>query len=257
VGIGEVTATGEGGPGGASGANGANGRNAVILDRDGTLIDVVRDEETGVISTAFHPDQLVILPTVLDALRLLADAGYILAIATNQPGPAKGQFSAEAVKRTNEALVARLAAREIRIARTEACMHHPEGGPGGDASLVGPCDCRKPKAGMLTSIARELGLDARRTWMVGDSAADVEAGAAAGMPTGLVFPRNRCELCPLRPPAEAASADRSSRAHAHVPTLPAAATAPTVPAAATVPTVHGATRLAVAKAIVARANDAA
>ncbi len=113
---------------------------------------------------------------------------------------------------------------------------------------------------MLTSIARELGLDARRTWMVGDSAADVVAGAAAGMPTGLVFPRNRCELCPLRPPAEAASADRSSRAHAHVPTLPAAATVPPLPAAATVPTlptVHGATLLAVAKAIVARANDAA
>ncbi len=123
MGIGEVTATGEGGAGGASGANGANGRNAVILDRDGTLIDVVRDEETGVISTAFHPDQLVILPTVLDALRLLADAGYILAIATNQPAPAKGQFSAEAVKRTNEALVARLAARRRSgsRARKRAC----------------------------------------------------------------------------------------------------------------------------------------
>jgi D-glycero-D-manno-heptose 1,7-bisphosphate phosphatase len=130
----------------------------VILDRDGTLIDVFRDEETGFISTAFHPDQLMILPGVVEGLRTLAGAGYLLAIATNQPGPAKGQFSAAAVKRTNDALVARLEAEGIRIAQVEACMHHPAGGPGGDTSLVGPCDCRKPMPGMLTAIARGLDL---------------------------------------------------------------------------------------------------
>ena len=84
-------------------------RRGVILDRDGTLIDVVRDEESGVISTAFHPDQLVLLGAVLEGLRVLRDAGFVLAIATNQPGPAKGQFSAAAVKRTNDALVEKLA----------------------------------------------------------------------------------------------------------------------------------------------------
>ena len=200
----------------------------VILDRDGTLIDVVRDEETGTISTAFHPDQLTILPSVLDALRVLAGAGYLLAIATNQPGPAKGQFSAAAVRRTNDALVTRLGAEGIRIAQVEVCMHHPDGGPGGDASLVGPCACRKPKAGMLEAIVRGLGLTPAESWMVGDSAADVEAGAAAGMPTGLVFPKNRCELCPLRAGVEA----MGTRA---------------------TPTVHGATLLEVAKAIALRA----
>jgi D-glycero-D-manno-heptose 1,7-bisphosphate phosphatase len=199
---------------------------AVILDRDGTLIDVLRDEETGVISTAFHPHHLVLLGGVVDGLRVLRDAGYVLAIATNQPGPAKGQFSAEAVKRTNDALVAKLAGEGIVIANVQACLHHPDGGPGGDASLVGPCDCRKPKAGMLETIARELGLARETTWMVGDSAADVEAGAAAGMRTGLIFPSNRCELCPLRAGVGAAT----TRA---------------------VPTVNGATLLAVAKAIIA------
>ncbi len=201
-------------------------RSGVILDRDGTLIDVVRDEETGVISTAFHPDQLVLLTGVVEGLRVLVDAGFVLAMATNQPGPAKGQFSADAVKRTNDALVARLAKDGLRIEAVEACMHHPDGGPGGDASLVGPCDCRKPKAGMLEAIVRDLGLARARSWMVGDSAADVEAGAAAQMRTGLVFPSNRCELCPLR----AGVSTVSRRA---------------------LPTVNGATLLAVARAIVA------
>jgi D-glycero-D-manno-heptose 1,7-bisphosphate phosphatase len=43
-----------------------------------------------------------------------------------------------------------------------------------------------------------LGADAARTWMIGDGAADLEAGRAAGVHTALVFAANRCELCPLR-----------------------------------------------------------
>ena len=77
-----------------------------LLDRDGTLIDVVRDAETGTITTAFHPSQIRVLDGVVDGLRALVDAGYMLAIVTNQPGPAKGHFGRDAVERTNAALVA-------------------------------------------------------------------------------------------------------------------------------------------------------
>ncbi len=202
-------------------------RRAVLLDRDGTLIDVVRDSETGAISTAFHPSHVVLLPGVVEGLRLLGDAGYVFGIATNQPGPAKGQFTADAVRRTNDALVALLARDGIAIERVETCMHHPEGGPpgsSGDASLVGPCDCRKPRPGLIETLLRELGVSRTASWMVGDSAADVEAGAAAKVRTALVFPGNRCELCPLRHGVGAAP----SKA---------------------VPTVHGATLLAVAREI--------
>jgi D-glycero-D-manno-heptose 1,7-bisphosphate phosphatase len=218
VGIGEVTGDDTSRAGSANAnARESDPRRGVILDRDGTLIDVFRDEETGFISTAFHPDQLTLLPGVLDGLRLLAGAGYALAIATNQPGPAKGQFSAAAVKRTNDALVARLEAEGIRIAQVEACMHHPAGGPGGDAALVGPCDCRKPMPGMLLTIARSLSLVPGESWMVGDSAADVEAGDAAGMRTGLVFANNRCELCPLRVGVQ--TVGKRARPTVHGPTL--------------------------------------
>lgn len=171
---------------------------AVFLDRDGTLIDVVRDEEAGAIGVAFHPKQIRLLTGAVDGLKMLRDAGYVLAIATNQPGPAKGQFSADAVKRTNAALVARLAAEGIVIAQVAVCMHHPDGGEGGDASLVGPCDCRKPLPGLLNQLVDALGVTRESCWMVGDSSGDVEAGRAAGVRTALVFATNRCELCPLR-----------------------------------------------------------
>jgi len=174
-----------------------SGRPAIILDRDGTLIDFVRDEETGVVTTAFHPSQLRILPGVIEGLTLLDRAGYLIAIATNQPGSAKGHFSAAAIERTNAALVSGLRQRGIAIAAVKSCMHHPEGGPGGDPSLVCKCDCRKPKPGLIDALVGDLSLDRTRSWMVGDTYTDVEAGRAANLHTGLLLAPNRCEQCPM------------------------------------------------------------
>jgi D-glycero-D-manno-heptose 1,7-bisphosphate phosphatase len=160
-----------------------------ILDRDGTIIDVVRDEETGVVSTAFHPDHVRFLSGAVEGAKLLQNAGFAIAIATNQPGPARGQYSEAAVRRTNEAVVAQLASAGVEVAHVEVCMHHPS---------VGPCACRKPLPGMLNAIVDRLGADRSSSWMIGDAANDVLAGRAAGVKTGLVFRADRCELCPLR-----------------------------------------------------------
>ena len=185
-------------------------RRGVILDRDGTLVDVVRDEELGVVTTAFHPDQLRLLPGVIEGLLALQGAGFTLAVATNQPGAAKGQVSWAAIERTNAALVALLDDRGVHVARVEVCGHHPEGGPGGDAARVLRCGCRKPAPGMIDTLVDALELDRASTWMIGDSRADVEAARAAGVRAALVFDPGRCELCPLRAGAEALRPDLSA-----------------------------------------------
>lgn len=178
--------------------SGTGRRPGILLDRDGTLIDVVRDEETGSLSVAFHPNHIRFLPGVIEGLTRLSAAGFVLAIATNQPGPAKGQFSRAAVERTHAALLSSLADQGIRIAAVAVCWHHPEGGPGGDSELVRACECRKPRPGLLVELIQRLHLDPNQSWMLGDTAADVQAADAAGVHAGLVFPKNRCELCPLR-----------------------------------------------------------
>jgi D-glycero-D-manno-heptose 1,7-bisphosphate phosphatase len=168
----------------------------VTLDRDGTLIDFVRDPELGAVVTAFHPSHLRLLPGVVEGLRLLADRGCRFAIATNQPGAAKGEVPASAIERTHNALVALLAGRGVRIDAVEACLHHPTGGPGGDPSLVGACSCRKPAPGMLLRLAERFGVAPERCFHLGDTLADVEAAHAAGFRSGLLLAA-RCELCPL------------------------------------------------------------
>lgn len=189
-----------------------------ILDRDGTLIDVVRDEDTGIVTTAFHPSHLRLLPGVVEGLRVLQGAGFALGMATNQPGPAKGHFRAEAVTRTNDALLELLAKDRVTFASVKVCMDHPEGGPGGDPSLVGPSTRRKPAPGMLLEILAELGADPAASWMVGDGEADVEAGLAAGVQTALLLAAGRCELCPLRPGGAKEQATKG-RPHLWAPTF--------------------------------------
>jgi D-glycero-D-manno-heptose 1,7-bisphosphate phosphatase len=180
----------------------------VLLDRDGTLIDFHRDAELGAVVSAFHPDHVRFLPGVVTGLRALRDAGFVLGVASNQPGAAKGQIPREAIERTQRALVERLAAEGVVIAGVATCLHHPEGGPGGEADLVHACDCRKPAPGMLIALCHELGLDPAASWMIGDSSADVEAAHRAGMRAGLLLDTRRCELCPLKDAGAPLGAER-------------------------------------------------
>lgn len=170
-------------------------RRGVILDRDGTLIDFYRDVTLGVVTPAFHPDHVRLLPGVVHGLASLREAGYTLAIASNQPHAARGQVPVAAIDRVNDALLERLRTEGITIASARRCLHYPDLVDGGDSALSVSCDCRKPRPGMLDALISELDLDRAATWMVGDTAADLGAAHAAGIRCGLLMRARRCELC--------------------------------------------------------------
>ena len=93
------------------------------------------------------------------------DAGYTLVVVTNQPDVGNGLVDRSIVEKMHQKLCA-----SVPVDAIEVCYH----------TTADNCDCRKPKPGMLLRAAERLGLDCRRSVMVGDRWSDVEAAKAAG-----------------------------------------------------------------------------
>jgi D-glycero-D-manno-heptose 1,7-bisphosphate phosphatase len=144
-------------------------RPAVFLDRDGTLIEYV--------AYVRRLDQVVLFPWTVDAVRLLNRAGFVTVVVTNQSAVARGLTTEDFVRETHRALESRLAAAGAHIDAYYYCPHHPQGKV---EAYRRACRCRKPAHGMIEQAASDLALDVTRSWMIGDSWIDVEAGVAAG-----------------------------------------------------------------------------
>ena len=145
---------------------------AVFLDRDNTVI-----EDPGYLS---DPGAVKLLPGVELAIKSIAQAGYKIVIVTNQSGVARGLLPEEALERIHAELRRQLAEHDARYDALYYCPYHPEGTV---EAYARDSDLRKPNPGMLLKAAAELDLDLSQSWMVGDSARDMEAGQRAGCRT--------------------------------------------------------------------------
>ncbi|MBI3880597.1 MAG: HAD family hydrolase [Verrucomicrobia bacterium] len=142
---------------------------AVFLDRDGVINRaIIRDGKP------FAPSALAdfeILPGVVEACVQLKQAGFLLIVATNQPDVERGTMAKSVI----EAMHAQMT-KLLPLDRIEVCYHAGE-------DYGQPCECRKPKPGLLLTAARALGVDLAQSWMVGDRWRDVDCGHAAGCRT--------------------------------------------------------------------------
>jgi D-glycero-D-manno-heptose 1,7-bisphosphate phosphatase len=144
-------------------------RPAVFIDRDGTLT-----EEVGYVN---HPRRIRLLPRSAEAIRRLNAAGVPAVVVTNQAGVARGYFSAEILQAVNEAMIRQLKDAGAHLDGVYVCVHHPTEGV---APYRADCECRKPKPGLLTRAAREIGLDLATSIVIGDKPSDLESGRAVG-----------------------------------------------------------------------------
>jgi len=154
-------------------------RAAVFLDRDGTLnVEVNHLRE---------PEQLHLIPGAAEAVRALNRAGRLAVCITNQPVVARGEVTLPQLARIHARLDHALGVERAYLDRLYFCPHHQDAGFAGEvAALKMACDCRKPATGLVDRAVRELEIDRRASWFVGDSTSDVRAGAHAGMRTVLV-----------------------------------------------------------------------
>lgn len=142
-------------------------KRAVFLDRDGVLNrPVVRDERP------FPPVQVnefELYPDARSACAQLKAAGFLLVVVTNQPDVGRRTQSREVV----EAMHAKLCAAIPSLDAIEVCFH-------AGAAQGEPCECRKPKPGMLLRAAAALDVDLPKSFLIGDRWRDIDCAHAAG-----------------------------------------------------------------------------
>ncbi|MGH9332446.1 MAG: D-glycero-alpha-D-manno-heptose-1,7-bisphosphate 7-phosphatase [Vicinamibacteria bacterium] len=153
---------------GPMGPLGKLGKPAIFLDRDGTL-----NESVGYVN---HPSRFRLFPWTVETIRAIREEGWLAVLITNQSGIGRGLFPEEVMHQVHEELRRLLEDAGTGIDGIYYCSHRPEDG----------CECRKPRPGMLLRAQKELGCDLSRSWMVGDSRSDLEAGWTVGARAALV-----------------------------------------------------------------------
>jgi len=151
----------------------AAGLPALFLDRDGTI-----NVDTGYPG---NPADMALRDDIAPAIEAANQGGVPVVIVTNQSGIARGYYGWDAFAQVNRRVLDLLAEQNAFVDMVLACAYH-EAGSGPLAIADHPM--RKPNPGMLTEAARRLDLDLKRSLIVGDKQADMEAGQRAGLERG-------------------------------------------------------------------------
>ena len=137
-------------------------RPAVFLDRDGTLIDDVH--------YISRPEDVRLIPGAAAAVRRLNGAGVPVVVVTNQSGLGRGMMDEGAYVAVRARLDELLHDEGARLDATYHCPHRPEDG----------CGCRKPGVELYERAVADHGLDAARSFFVGDRLRDVLPARSLG-----------------------------------------------------------------------------
>lgn len=144
------------------------GRRFVLLDRDGTLI-----RERHYLT---DPDEVELITGASEALKRMRALGLGIIVVTNQSAMGRGMLDGVRLEQIHDRLRALLAAQGVALDAIYVCPHTPDD----------RCECRKPRPGLVERARRELELDPRRSFVVGDQASDIALGAGVGATTLLV-----------------------------------------------------------------------
>jgi D-glycero-D-manno-heptose 1,7-bisphosphate phosphatase len=158
------------------------GRAALFLDRDGVIVTdthyLCRVEDMRVIAgaaAAIGRCNALQIPVV---------------VVTNQAGIGRGYYGWDAFHAVQGALKAALKAEGAHLDGVVACAYHADG----QAPLrADNHPWRKPNPGMVVEAANRMRLDLPRSWIVGDRAHDLAAGAAARLAGGTLLAADTLE----------------------------------------------------------------
>ena len=142
----------------------------IILDRDG-VINVDSDQYVK------SAQEWIPLPGSIEAIARLSQAGWTVAVATNQSGLARGYFGIPELEAMHAKLRQLVTAEGGELGVIVYCPHRPDD----------DCDCRKPRAGLFREISRHYAVPLTGVPVVGDSLRDLQAGVTLGCEPYLVL----------------------------------------------------------------------
>jgi D-glycero-D-manno-heptose 1,7-bisphosphate phosphatase len=130
----------------------------VFLDRDGVINRKIED---GYVT---EWGEFEFLPGAKEAIEILKRKGFLIIVTTNQRGIAKGLMTEEDLRKIHKRMERELG--EENIDAIYFCPHESDE----------RCGCRKPQPGMFREAARKFPIDFQKSYIVGDSESDMEAG---------------------------------------------------------------------------------
>ena len=137
-------------------------RKLVILDRDGVI-----NEETGCYVKTENEWRAI--PGSLEAIAALHQNGWLITVATNQSGIARGLYDEATLWHIHQRMFKEVEKAGGKIDHLEYCPDSDNDNP-----------MRKPNPGMLLEIGRKLKVDLRGCPLIGDSLRDLQAAWAVG-----------------------------------------------------------------------------
>ena len=142
-------------------------KKAVFLDRDG----VINKEKNFVTSW----EEFEFIDGIFENIKKLNKAGFLVIVVTNQSGISRGFYTEETLKEIHDKMLKIMENNGAHIDDIFYCPHYDDN-----------CSCRKPNPGMILEAAKKYNIDLSKSWVIGDSERDIEAGRRAGCKTILV-----------------------------------------------------------------------
>lgn len=136
---------------------------SVFLDRDG----VINVDSSDYIKTE---SEFEFIPKSPEAIALLTQNGFNVIVITNQSLIGRKMISQKTLDTIFKKMTDGIKKTGGDITDIFFCPHSPQDN----------CSCRKPKPGLILKAQKKYGIDLDKSFMVGDSAKDIECARNAG-----------------------------------------------------------------------------
>jgi len=131
---------------------------AVFLDLNGTVILPLKQESL---------EDLILIPDADNAIRKLINAGYVCPVVTVQARIEKGIFTEAQFRKWFTVFFGKL---DLDVKGPYICPHR----------FTHPCICEKPNSFLYEQAAKDLSIDLKQSYTIGDSPQDTAAASNFG-----------------------------------------------------------------------------